>query len=45
MTVLDLFRDSLFLLLAVYLFWLYQIRGIETRFSLERVFRRDSIEN
>ncbi|MGB6930228.1 MAG: MauE/DoxX family redox-associated membrane protein [Syntrophobacteria bacterium] len=44
-TILTLFRDSLFLLLAFYLFWLYQIRGIETKFSLNRVFRRDSIEN
>jgi len=40
MTVLDLFRDSLFLLLAFYLFWLYQIRGIETRFSLAQVLKR-----
>jgi hypothetical protein len=44
-TILTLFRDSLFLLLAFYLFWLYQIRGIETRFSLNRVFRRGSFEN
>ena len=42
MTVLDLFRDSLFLLLAFYLFYLYQIRGVEARFSLERLFGRDS---
>mgnify|MGYP002750138979 CR=1 FL=1 len=41
-TILTLFRDSLFLLLAFYLFWLYQIRGVEERFSLGRVFRRDS---
>jgi uncharacterized membrane protein YphA (DoxX/SURF4 family) len=40
MTVLDLFRDALFLLLAFYLFWIYQIRGIEDKFSLARVFRR-----
>jgi len=44
-TILTLFRDSLFLLLAFYLFWLYQIRGVEGRFSLERMFRRDSIDN
>jgi uncharacterized membrane protein YphA (DoxX/SURF4 family) len=44
-TILTLFRDSLFLLLAFYLFWLYQIRGIETRFSLNRVFRRGSFKN
>jgi uncharacterized membrane protein YphA (DoxX/SURF4 family) len=41
-TILTLFRDSLFLLLAFYLLWLYQIRGVEERFSLGRVFRRDS---
>ncbi|MEE9122703.1 MAG: MauE/DoxX family redox-associated membrane protein [Syntrophobacteria bacterium] len=40
MTVLDLFRDFLFLLLAFYLFWLHQIRGIETRFSLAQVLKR-----
>lgn len=44
-TIFTLFRDSLFLLLALYLFWLYQIRGIEGRSSLERVFRRHSTEN
>ncbi len=44
-TILTLFRDSLFLLLAFYLFYLYQIRGVEGRFSLERVFRRHKIEN
>jgi len=44
-SILTLFRDSLFLLLAYYLFWLYQIRGVEGRFSLARVFRRDSFEN
>ena len=42
-TLLTLFRDSLFLLLTFYLFWLYQIRGVEGRFFLERVFRRDSL--
>jgi uncharacterized membrane protein YphA (DoxX/SURF4 family) len=44
-TILTLFRDSLFLLLAFYLFYLYQIRGVEGIFSLERVFRRHSTEN
>ncbi len=44
-TILTLFRDSLFLLLTFYLFWLYQIRGIETRFFLNRVFRRGSFKN
>jgi uncharacterized membrane protein YphA (DoxX/SURF4 family) len=31
MTVLTLLRDACFLLLALYLFWLYQIRGIQNR--------------
>jgi uncharacterized membrane protein YphA (DoxX/SURF4 family) len=44
-TILTLFRDSLFLLLAFYLFYLYQIRGVEGIFSLERVFRRHSSAN
>jgi len=43
-TLLTLFRDSLFLLLTFYLFWLYQIRGVGGRFSLERVFRRGSLK-
>jgi uncharacterized membrane protein YphA (DoxX/SURF4 family) len=37
-TVLTLFRDALFLLLAIYLIWIYQIRGIEEKFSIARVF-------
>ena len=44
-TILTLFRDSLFLLVAFYLFYLYQIRGVEGIFSLERVFRRHSSAN
>jgi uncharacterized membrane protein YphA (DoxX/SURF4 family) len=40
MTLLTLFRDSLFLILALYLFWLYQIRDVETRFSIARVLKR-----
>ena len=40
MTFLTLFRDALFLLLSFYLIWVYQIRGIEDRFSLARVFGR-----
>jgi len=40
MTVFTVFRDALFLLLALYLIWLYQIRGIEDRFSLTRVLKR-----
>jgi uncharacterized membrane protein YphA (DoxX/SURF4 family) len=40
MTVFTLFRDALFLLLAFYLIWIYQIRGIEDQFSLARVFKR-----
>lgn len=39
-TILTLFRDSLFLLLAFYLFWLYQIRGVEGKFSLAQVLKR-----
>ncbi|UCG13902.1 MAG: DoxX family membrane protein [Deltaproteobacteria bacterium] len=41
MTILTLIRDAVFLILALYLFWLYQIRGIENRFSLGRVGRRE----
>jgi len=41
LTIATLFRDSLFLLVALYLFWLYQVRGVETRFSLLRILRRD----
>ena len=40
MTLLTLLRDSLFLILALYLFWLYQIRDVETRFSIARVLKR-----
>ena len=39
-TVLTLLRDALFLFLALYLIWIYQIRGIEDRFSLTRVLKR-----
>ena len=39
-TILTLFRDSLFLLLAFYLFWLYQIRQVQVKFSLSKVFQR-----
>ena len=41
LTVLTLFRDSCFLLLAVYLFWLYQIKSVPVKFSLSQIFRRD----
>ena len=40
MTTLTLFRDAFFLLLAFYLFWVYQIRGIEDKFSLARIINR-----
>ena len=40
MTVLTLFRDSCFLLLALYLFWLYQIKSVPVKFSLSQIFRR-----
>ena len=41
MTILTLFRDSLFLVLALFLFWLYQIKNVPVRFSLSRIFRRE----
>ena len=41
MTMLTLFRDSLFLILALYLFWLYQIKSVPVKFSLSQIFRRD----
>jgi uncharacterized membrane protein YphA (DoxX/SURF4 family) len=44
-TVFTLLRDFFFLLLGLYLFWLYQIRRVEARFSLVRVFKRDIVEN
>ncbi|UCE84150.1 MAG: DoxX family membrane protein [Deltaproteobacteria bacterium] len=44
-TVLTLFRDGFFLLLGLYLFWLYQIRRVEAKFSLVRIFKRDIVEN
>jgi hypothetical protein len=40
LTVFTLVRDSLFLVLALYLFWLDQFHGVEQGFSLARVFRR-----
>jgi uncharacterized membrane protein YphA (DoxX/SURF4 family) len=40
MTILTLFRDSLFLVLALLLFWLYQIKDVPVKFSLFRIFRR-----
>ena len=39
-TILSLFRESLFLLLAFYLFWLYQMRGLDDKFNLVRVLQR-----
>jgi uncharacterized membrane protein YphA (DoxX/SURF4 family) len=41
MTIFTLFRDLSFLFLALYLFWLYQIKQIQVKFSLSRVFQRD----
>ncbi len=41
LTIFTLFRDSLFLLLAFFLFWLYQIKSVPVRFSLTGMFRRD----
>ena len=40
MTIITLFRDSLFLILALFLFWLYQIKSIQVKFSLSQIFRR-----
>ena len=40
MTILTLFRDSLFLVLALFLFWLYQIKNVPVKFSLSRLFQR-----
>lgn len=42
MTVLSLFRDSLFLFFALYLFWLYQIKRVPVKFSLSRIFQQDN---
>ena len=41
-TIFTLFRDSLFLLLALYLFFLYQIRQVHVKFSLSRIFQGNS---
>ena len=40
-SILTLFRDSLFLLLAFYLFYLYQIRQVQAKFSLSKVLQSD----
>jgi hypothetical protein len=39
-SLLTIIRDFLFFLLSLYLFWLYQLRGVEKKFSLVQVFRR-----
>jgi uncharacterized membrane protein YphA (DoxX/SURF4 family) len=41
MTILTLFRDSFFLILALFLFWLYQIKSVPVKFSLSQIFRRN----
>jgi uncharacterized membrane protein YphA (DoxX/SURF4 family) len=41
MTIFTLFRDFSFLFLALYLFWLYQIKQVRVKFSLSRLFQRD----
>lgn len=38
-TALTLLRDSLFLVVALYLFWFHQVRGMEARVSPGRLFR------
>lgn len=37
-TAFTLLRDSLFLVVALYLFWFHQVRGMEARFSPAGVF-------
>ena len=41
MTIITFFRDSLLLVLALFLFWLYQIKNVAVKFSLFQIFRRD----
>ena len=41
MNIFTLFRDLSILFLALYLFWLYQIKSVRVKFSLSRVFKRD----
>jgi uncharacterized membrane protein YphA (DoxX/SURF4 family) len=41
MTILTLFRDCLFLVLAIFLFWLYQIKSVPVKFSLSQIFQRN----
>ena len=45
MTMLTLFRDCVFLILALYLFWLYQIKSVQVKYSLLQVFQHESSEN
>jgi uncharacterized membrane protein YphA (DoxX/SURF4 family) len=42
LTIFTLLRDSLFLVLALYLLWLYEIRRVQVKFSLSRVLQRNS---
>jgi uncharacterized membrane protein YphA (DoxX/SURF4 family) len=42
MTIFTLFRDFSFLFVALYLFWLYQIKSVSVKFSLSGVFRGNS---
>jgi uncharacterized membrane protein YphA (DoxX/SURF4 family) len=37
-TIVTVMRDAVFLFLALFLFYLYQIRDVDNRFSLERIF-------
>jgi uncharacterized membrane protein YphA (DoxX/SURF4 family) len=41
LTIFTLFRDSLFLVLALFLFWLSQIKSVPVKFSLLQIFQRD----
>ena len=40
MNILTLFRDALSLVVALYVFWLYQFRNVEQRFSVVRLLGR-----
>ena len=40
MTILTLVRDCLFLLLALFLFWHYQIKMVPVKLSLSHIFKR-----
>jgi uncharacterized membrane protein YphA (DoxX/SURF4 family) len=45
MTIFTLLRDFSFLFLALYLFWLYQIKQVKVKFSLRHLFQREGHEH